>query len=1101
MKRLALDIGVNSVGVALREQESDEILYFNSFIFKQRKTTKSENKTAKRREARAGRRTLQRKSQRKKSVAKLLVKYNLVPETFLNVKEYKKRHPHKNLFYLRYKATKERIADYKLASILYSFAKRRGYSDRYEIRDSKSDDENDTKVIKKSINQTKQLMEDGNYDTIGQMLWDKHKNQKIRNSKNNYENLATMKLIKDEIKFIFDKQREFGNSKLTDEFLSEILNTQAPSPNQTVALFYQRPLKDISDMVGLCTYQYEKGYKRASKATYTFLEYSFFEALHNTTVFEDGEETSLFRVMENRDIPIEEALQKLIKNKGKYNLTFIKNLFSKEQRKNLVIKVDKKEIKNFGTDACILYNKLEQHLNSNPLKTFKKEQIDEIATILAIKQSTEQRAEELQKLSCSLQPQIIEEISKLNFSGFGRLSTETMQEMLPYIKSGFTPTEAKEKLKYTKSKNKIPLTFLPPLNCDRKYIDDILSKKQPQIDKEKFIPFYEPIINPTVERVISVVRFIINNIIEKYGVPDEITIEMARDYNSKKDKAAIKKDQAANRKYNEQLKKEIENLGYDPNFKNIEKYRYWKEQEERCIYSGEKIPIQILFTESIEIDHVLPKSKVYINSRKNKIVVFSNENQNKQSSYHYDYLKQQGKWEDFIDRVQHLERDKRITSSKAKWLLRENFENITSENSLLNDTKYAAKLVAAYLKYYLYPTEDIYGTGSKRRIKTVNGIATALFRRLWGLESKKDGKNRTNHIHHAIDAIVLSYVDDSMISELSKYFEKKEKKEKDIFKAPHKGFREKIEQIRADFENEKRYVYHIQKKRLNDEAFTQPIKIKKDKSGNPIMSEKNFYIKIDRIKVPEGIFDIKTKSDQPKKIKEIAQNIIDDSTDKFLKNNIEQKLTEKLNILYSIEDIKKEIKKVRNDENKRKELEIQKRRLEAQKLAPIVIERGKKRTPQIVKYVRYTAKLQQNPANTIEVYNKKDKTPKYCANKTSIGLEIWEKEEKGKKEKVAVKLFVHSFWESNKDKPKFSKTGKIIDENCKHLMTLYPKTVVQFTDDKGSTKRVLYNGVGKDKENFEYKPINVANGKESKQLYLSLSKAKDLQIVKQSFFQ
>ena len=56
------------------------------------------------------------------------------------------------------------------------------------------------------------------------------------------------------------------------------------------------------------------------------------------------------------------------------------------------------------------------------------------------------------------------------------------------------------------------------------------------------------------------------------------------------------------------------------------KFKLWQEQNEICMYSGEKIKIQDLFTPACEVDHIIPYSISFDDSYHNKVLVKAGEN-------------------------------------------------------------------------------------------------------------------------------------------------------------------------------------------------------------------------------------------------------------------------------------------------------------------------------------------------------------------------------------------------------------------------------------------------------------------------------------------
>jgi len=1076
---LGLDIGTTSIGFAIVDMDNGKIIESNSIIFEEKETEPHKNKTLIRRQSRAKRRLIKRRRQRKYNLRKLLFRYGFVCKDFVNnPKEYIKNNPVDNLFYLRYKAAKELISDYELSRILYSFGSRRGYSDRYDIDTGEKDKAKEKGAIKQSINTNQDILKQ--YNTFGEMMWSLHP-EKCRNSNDDYSQLATMQDIKKEIKYILQKQKSLGNKKINDAFINEILS-EKHYQDDSVSLFYQRPLKEISKQVGLCAYQHHKGYKRASKATYTFLEYIFLEKLHNTKIYYRDKECSLFSVINDFEV----ALEKFIKKDGKYNITFIKSLFNKKDLKNITIKLDKndeKENKILGKDACLLINTIKEFD-----KDLSIDNIDEIATVLSIYQDKEQKAQQLNKLSISLSPAEISKLSELDFKGFGKLSIETMRSMIPLMKNGSTPYEAKKECGFTLITNTQNINFLPPLNCDERYIKEVLTKKVPSLDVENFIPFYDAIGNPVVNRVVSVLRKVINQIIKDYGVPEQIIIEMAKGYNSKKEKQHINKIQRQLEKQKEQIEKELKEKDIKGNDKNIRRYQYWKEQNGYCLYSGKPISFADLFSKKIETEHVLPQSKVFIDSQKNKIVVFAKENQNKSNSYHYDYLKREGRWDNFVEMVKKLEEEGKMPSNKAEWLLSEDFSNVTKE-SYMNDTRYATRLIRSYLEYYLYPASDIHRTGFRRQVFTINGKATAFFRKHWGLQKEDEKKNRDNHYHHAIDAIVLASITPKMINDISTFFRAKEQGKKVSFPMPYSNFRKDIFNLVDKYKNNQKFVHHIQKIRKNVNAYKEkPI-------STIVVNGKEFE------KNKKTIFDfakdIQKEFNSSKNqlaldlvIEKEITKIVDNSTDKFIINNIGDRIKKILSLESKVkrleadkEKIKNnqdEIEKVNNNQDKIEKINNIIKKLKNKINAPFIIYRGKKKTPQVVKSFQVIGKAAGKYNN---VSNKRDSTIQKRKNDETIGMEIWQKDNK----KYCVPLYLHDLWNKNDKK---SKTGTKIDNSFKKILTMHSNTVLKI-EKNNVIDYILYRGVGGNRENIEYKPINK---KVEQQLYISINTLSNIEL-------
>ncbi|MGC1830166.1 MAG: type II CRISPR RNA-guided endonuclease Cas9, partial [Candidatus Acidiferrales bacterium] len=131
-----------------------------------------------------------------------------------------------------------------------------------------------------------------------------------------------------------------------------------------------------------------------------------------------------------------------------------------------------------------------------------------------------------------------------------------------------------------------------------------------------------------------------------------------------------------------------------------------------------------------------------------------------------------------LERVKHLKGERAITSAKLRRFEMddEKLEGFLADfrERQLNDTAYASSLAASYLGLLYGGVVDADG---RRRVQATSGRATYDFRALWQLnEVFSDGpttnggraeKKRTDHRHHAIDALVIGLTDAGMIKRLA----------------------------------------------------------------------------------------------------------------------------------------------------------------------------------------------------------------------------------------------------------------------------------------------------------------------------------------------
>ena len=95
-----------------------------------------------------------------------------------------------------------------------------------------------------------------------------------------------------------------------------------------------------------------------------------------------------------------------------------------------------------------------------------------------------------------------------------------------------------------------------------------------------------------------------------------------------------------------------------------------------------------------------------------------------------------------------------------------------------------------------------------KHVYTVKGIATSNFRKIWGIQDIYSKKERVNHVHHCIDAIVIACTGLDEYNKLGAYYHDEENhewygKSKAYFKKPWPTFVEDIKKVQDEI-----LVYH-----------------------------------------------------------------------------------------------------------------------------------------------------------------------------------------------------------------------------------------------------------------------------------------------------
>ena len=153
--------------------------------------------------------------------------------------------------------------------------------------------------------------------------------------------------------------------------------------------------------------------------------------------------------------------------------------------------------------------------------------------------------------------------------------------------------------------------------------------------------------NPVVFRAINETRKVLNAIIELYGSPEVIVVEVASELNSSfLERNETAKRQKENEKKNDEAKRVIsELLGIsveEVTGNMLDKYKLYHEQQGKCLYSGRPLgDLTEVLKDSekrYEVDHIIPYSLILDNTLNNKALVWSNENQAKRQRTPLMYL-------------------------------------------------------------------------------------------------------------------------------------------------------------------------------------------------------------------------------------------------------------------------------------------------------------------------------------------------------------------------------------------------------------------------------------------------------------------------------
>lgn len=759
---LGLDLGVQSVGWAILDLDRKGkpcrvrragVRCFDSGVGSEKEIEMGvdESANAKRRQARMQRRQTWRRARRMKKVFQLLQRAGLLPagpsgsptERDELLKTLDRRllkeeqldgdriSAHLLPYRLRAKSLDEALSPHALGRALYHLAQRRGFLSN---RKSQKDDEEEG-VVKTGIAELHQKLAASGARTLGEYFAGLDPEQdRIRGR---WTDRKTM--LVPEFEAIWAAQCRH-HALMTPQVRNELYR----------AIFFQRPLKSQESLVGWC--ELEKTHRRAPLACLDAQRIRYWQKINDLEVFApDG---AVRRLTPEQ----KEKLAEELEHKGDASFHRIRTLLKLVKPKgdnpghsfNLEQAGDKGLIGN-RTNAKLV-KLLDKAWLSMP-----EEQQDRLVNDLIEYENRDALAQRLTQ-RYAIPKELAEQAADLTLeSGYHSLSRVGIRKLLPLLRDGKALATARkevygEQLRPSEGIDKLPpvLEALPNLR------------------------------NPVVCRGLTELRKVVNALIREYGKPALIRVELARDLKrSRKERERITKENNANRKAREEARQFlIENGIRDPKGGDILKYLLWKECNQECPYTGKPISKEALFdSPQFEVEHIIPFSRSLDNSFQNKTLCYMAENRDRKRN-RTPFEAYSGSPEAYSEMLARVARF-RGSAARAK-LRRFCAEEIPDDfvDRQLNDTRYMSRLAGEYLGLLYGGVIDATG----RRVQVSAGRITAFLREDWGLDAILGGgqvrdaippaegerqKNRYDHRHHAVDAVVIAMTDAGTVKLLS----------------------------------------------------------------------------------------------------------------------------------------------------------------------------------------------------------------------------------------------------------------------------------------------------------------------------------------------
>lgn len=353
-------------------------------------------------------------------------------------------------------------------------------------------------------------------------------------------------------------------------------------------------------------------------------------------------------------------------------------------------------------------------------------------------------------------------------------------------------------------------------------------------------PRIDSVRNPMAMRSMFRLRKLVNRLLEegKIDQDTEIHIEFARELNDANKRNAIAVYTKENQNKNDEARKKIINLfkaetgkDIDPTDVDVLKYVLWEEQGHICLYTGKQIRISdfVGSNPKFDIEHTIPRSVGGDSTKMNLTLCDSRFNRDikktklpTELSNHEEIMTRINEWKEKYESLEgQIRKQKKLSKGASS---KEQKDRIIRKRHLL-------ELLRDYWrgKYLRFTMESVPEGFSRRQgtdisviskyarlylkslfkhVYTVKGIATSDFRKIWGIQKAYSKKERVNHVHHCIDAIVIACIGLDEYNKLGAYYHDEENHEwygmsKAYFKKPWPTFVEDIEKVQDEI-----LVYH-----------------------------------------------------------------------------------------------------------------------------------------------------------------------------------------------------------------------------------------------------------------------------------------------------
>lgn len=743
---------------------------------------KDQSKAVERRTARLHRRQLRRRAYRQSKLFQLLQERGLLPRSGSSAKLSSSQERHTvltrldrelwerwrtasgvgnfaqlPLYCLRRTALDQKLEPFEIGRILYHLSQRRGFKSNRKEGGKTAEKEKELGAVKAGIASLREKIAASGARTLGEYFAGLDPHQIDQNVRRRWTARA---MYEEEFAKIWAAQSAHYPDLLTEGLRREVAHL----------LFFQRPIAAQSHLVGKC--ELEGGnQRRAAWTTLGAQRFRILQKVNDLRIIYPGDPIARPLTEEQREFIVD-----LLDRES--DQTFV-NL-----RKQLARQFDLKGRYEFNLERGDEKRLRGNRTNKAMLAAFGKRWgtlTPEEQKQIVEEWRTSESDEAL--LRRGMEHWGLEEIAARRWvdakpeDGHCALSRKAIGRLMPLMLAGKSFKEAETEIYGNRFSGGEVLDQLPPLHVHRKI------KGAAAMEKRLAQLRLGAVRNPAVERALTELRKVVNAIVREYGKPYEIRVELARELKKpRKERESAAKQNRTRQKEREKAKADLlRECGIqNPSRADIEKTLLYEECGGECPYTGRHFTLRDLFQEAqFDVEHIIPLSRYPDDSFQNKTLCWHEENRNiKRNKTPFEaYGADPERWEAMLLRVREW---KPGNPGKLKrFMLRseEELEDFTARQ--MNDTRYASVLACRLLES-LYGGRDVAaGAGFRQVIFASSGAVTATLRRAWGLEQilreaapssngQSKGKPRTDHRHHAVDAITIALTKQAVIQSMSR---------------------------------------------------------------------------------------------------------------------------------------------------------------------------------------------------------------------------------------------------------------------------------------------------------------------------------------------